>query len=199
MEKEKNDSQEKTTCACGSTSELPTGRRCFIAQAGAVALSAAAVSPAVLSAMTTVLTPVVSKKEGGGEKLYRVANVSDIPEDGAPLLIAISDDRIDGWVKQENISVGAIFVRRNEKNELQAFQAICPHAGCPIEYKNNRFECGCHSAFFTLNGEKIEEKGRPCPSPRAMDTLEVSLADDGGVMVKFLRFKEGIKEKIAEG
>ncbi|MDO4576142.1 MAG: Rieske (2Fe-2S) protein [Planctomycetia bacterium] len=202
---EENKKPEEGSCGCSAhgVAELPTGRRCFMAQAGTVVLAAAATAPAILTAASTVLTPIVSKKAGGsddGGKAYRVTTFDQLPEDGTPAMFSIKDDRMDGWTKYENISVGAVWVRRTGDKTVQAFQSICPHAGCPIMYdeKARQFYCPCHAALFTLDGVRTEEPS-PSPSPRDMDTLEAVVEADGSVVVRYQRFKEGPSVKIVEG
>ncbi|MDO4583753.1 MAG: Rieske (2Fe-2S) protein [Planctomycetia bacterium] len=199
---EKKNQTPETSCCCSvqSVAELPVGRRCFLAQAGTVALSAAAIAPAVVAATTSVLTPIATKKEGSSEgKMYRVTSLDQLSEDGTPAMFAIKDNRMDGWTKYENISIGAVWVRRTGDG-VTAFQALCPHAGCPIMYdeKTNQFYCPCHAALFTLDGVRTELPS-PSPSPRDMDTLEATVEADGSVLVKFQRFKEGTASKIVEG
>ena len=191
----------KCSC-CGSMTvdDLPKGRRCFLAQAGTLALAAAAISPAIFGAATTMLTPITSKQGGAsGAKRYRVTSLDQLAEDGTPSMFAIKDDRMDGWVKYENISVGAVWVRRTADG-VQAFQSVCPHAGCPIMWDDaaHQFYCPCHAATFTVEGVRTEQPS-PSPSPRDMDTLEAVVEADGSVMVTFQRFKEGSASKVAEG
>lgn len=198
-------------------SEMP--RRGFLAQAGCVVLGAAAVSPAVAAATSASMNPLRglfkhSPKnqagEGGaaetaspaGAKAYRVASQEQLPENGAPQKFSIIDDIMDGWMKKEAVPIGAVWVRRLRGKNFLAFQSLCPHAGCPIMYdaKDDQFYCPCHTALFKKDGQRIPPMdGKPSPSPRDMDSLEVEVTADGSVMVTFQRFKEGPKEKIAEG
>ena len=206
------DKDEKTYCKCDCVSDLPTGRRCFMAQAGALALGAAAVTPAVVTAAATILSPLKSgdkksddaKSENDSAKSgnwFAVATLDQLPADGAPALFSISDDRQDGWTRQLDVPVGAIFLRRLKDGKVQAFQTICPHAGCPISADEKGFFCSCHAAVFDFDGKRkgVRAKGQddasaPSPAPRDMDTLETKI-ENNLVSVNFARFKEGCKEK----
>lgn len=39
-----------------------------------------------------------------------------------------------------------------------AFSTLCPHMGCPVNYSNNRFVCGCHYSMFdaSRNGQTYQ-------------------------------------------
>ncbi len=220
MKKEKEKTQ---ACECPQEKPtldelLDTGRRGFLTQAGTVILGAAAICPAVAAAASTSLNPIrglfkhtASCGSGCGKsaenthtsgtgKSYRVGTLDQLAENGAPMKFSIIDDMPDGWALKKDVSVGAVWVQRLSGRELRVFQALCPHAGCPIMYDDNmkRFHCPCHDAFFQLDGVRAPEPS-PSPSPRDMDTLEATVAEDGAIMVAFQRFKEGTPLKIAEG
>ncbi|MDO4550911.1 MAG: Rieske (2Fe-2S) protein [Planctomycetia bacterium] len=201
-------------CSEKSLDEIlgPT-RRGFISQAGSVVLAAAAISPAVAACAASSCNPIrgIFKHSGDssandistentsdGGKAYRVASLDQFTENGAPIMFSIQDDMMDGWTKKLNVSIGAVWVQRLNGNHVRAFQALCPHAGCPIMYdeKTNQFYCPCHAANFMLDGTRIDPVS---PSPRDMDSLSATVTEDGSVMVTFQRFKEGTSAKIAEG
>ncbi len=197
--------EEKKSHDCGtvhSVADLPTGRRCFIAQAGAAVLAAAAISPAVLAAAGTVLTPIkkhfgsTKKDVGGAVKEYAVGKFSDLPEDGTPLLVSICDELLDGWSKEINV-VGAIFARRTGDNSIKVLHTMCPHMGSSVGFKKTEtlFFCPSHSAYFDLDGKRLD-KGAKNPCKRDMDELEAKIGEDGNIYVQFLCFKSDSAEKI---
>lgn len=209
--------QDAQTCECVQDNPtldelLDIGRRGFLTQASTIILGAAAVCPAVAAAASTSLNPIrgIFKHSAGDSagddasaagdgKSYRVAALEQLTENGAPVMFSIKDDRMDGWMLEKDVSIGAVWVQRLAGGEVRAFQALCPHAGCPIMYddKEKRFYCPCHSAYFQLDGVRTPEPS-PSPSPRDMDMLEAAVATDGSIMVTFQRFKEGTPLKIAE-
>ncbi len=207
LEIEVQEISETKSCGCSaahSVSELPTGRRCFIAQAGAAVLAAAAISPAVLAAAATVLTPVKKhfdasgKDAAGGEiKEYPVGTFAELPEDGTPLLVSIRDELVDGWSKEINV-VGAIFARRIGENQILVLHTMCPHMGSTVGYKKDQtqFFCPSHSAYFDLDGKRLEVNGAKNPCKRDMDELKARIADDGLIYVEFCSFKSDSAEKI---
>ncbi len=194
------------TCGCGkvhSVADLPTGRRCFIAQAGAAVLAATAITPAVISAAATVLTPVkkhfsdAQKQAGGTVKEYPVGTFAELPEDGTPILVSIRDELVDGWSKEVNV-IGAIFARRTGENKMLVLHTMCPHMGSTVGLKKDekRFFCPSHSAYFDLDGKRLDNNGQKNPCKRDMDELNARIADDGMIFVEFLCFKSDSAEKI---
>lgn len=179
------------------SSEEP--RRCFLAQCGSLVLAATAISPAVVACGTTVLNPVMKEHGGKAGKTYRVASLNQLTENGPPQMVAIKDNQTDGWMLKLDVPVGAVWIRRKSGEQVQAFQALCPHAGCPIMYDDQKklFYCPCHAALFDLDGKRTAQPS-PSPSPRDMDTLEVTV-ENGDILVAFKRFKEGTADKTCEG
>jgi Rieske Fe-S protein len=80
-------------------------------------------------------------------------------------------------------------------NKLEAFNVVCPHAGCFVDFLPDRgkFLCPCHNSTFTLAG-KIDDPSSP--APRGMDSLEVELRGGKEVWVKFRNFEAGHADKI---
>lgn len=195
--------QEASSSAYQSIEDLPTGRRCFIAQAGAAVLAAAAAAPAVMAAASTVLTPVkkhffgAKEQAGGTIKEYPVGTFAELPEDGTPLLVSIRDELVDGWSKEVSV-VGAIFARRIGENQVKVLHTMCPHMGSTVGFKKDEtlFFCPSHSAYFDLDGKRLPNAGQENPCKRDMDELEFRLAEDGMIYVTYLCFKSDSAEKI---
>jgi menaquinol-cytochrome c reductase iron-sulfur subunit len=118
---------------------------------------------------------------------------------GVPRSFPITQARQDAWVKYPAEPVGAIWVVRQPaeaKEPVVAFSSKCPHAGCPVDLAadGRSFQCPCHKSSFTLQGQPTNDV-----PPRAMDTLEVELADpkdpNSEVRVKYQVFRTQTKEK----
>jgi len=63
-----------------------------------------------------------------------------------------------------------------------AFDAVCPHAGCVVQYDqgNKLFACPCHGSVF--NGETgAVESG---PAPTGLTRLAISKGSDGELYVR---------------
>jgi menaquinol-cytochrome c reductase iron-sulfur subunit len=144
--------------------------------------------------MAVFLDPILKrKKNGGGAEAHpfrRVASLAALPDDGTPVQVPVIADLTDAWSREANQPVGAVYLRR-VGDEVEAFNAICPHAGCFVAYTETRdcFQCPCHTSSFTLAGERI----MPSPSPRDMDSLQVDpeKLKDGEVWVQFVNFFPG--------
>jgi menaquinol-cytochrome c reductase iron-sulfur subunit len=143
------------------------------------------------------LDPVLKRKRAGqgaageGERPFRrVASLAALPADGTPVQVPVIADLTDAWNREANQPVGAVYLRRTG-NEVECFNAICPHAGCFVAYAADRkvFQCPCHTSSFRLDGERI----LPSPSPRDMDGLKVDeeKLKDGEVWVQFVNYYPG--------
>lgn len=130
-----------------------------------------------------------------------VARVDQIPQDGRPERFQVIKDKVDAWNSLPDQRVGAVYVRRLEDGQLQAFNATCPHAGCFVDFNpnNDRFECPCHKSFFQADGTRIVPKDGVCPAPRDLDELPVDQDKSnqtGEVFVEFKNFLAAKHEKI---
>ena len=83
--------------------------------------------------------------------------------------------------------VGSTFVFSDKRIALNhdpdgfyAISLICTHLGCtPRWFQNdNMFRCPCHGSRYLRNGVRFYG-----PAPRPMDTVKVSLAADGTLLV----------------
>jgi len=174
-------------------------RRKCLGNMAAITLGAAGLAcPAVVSA-AAALNPLRLKwrlkcEEG---RFIKVASLSALPEDGTPRRFPVVADRNDAWNHFPNESIGAVFLRRTEANNIEAIQVICPHAGCHINYEAEKgiFFCPSHKASFSPSGRRLDKNS---PSPRDLDTLEAELREGTEVWVKFEKFQAGIPRKIVE-
>ncbi|MDA1229559.1 MAG: Rieske 2Fe-2S domain-containing protein [Planctomycetota bacterium] len=141
---------------------------------------------------------VVKKDEAGFIRLD--VTKDSIPGDGTPMTVTIKDDLIDAWNMFRDVPIGSIWLRKVGDGPILAFNTICPHLGCSVDYKpaENHFFCPCHTSAFDLDGKKRNEI-----PPRDMDVLEVSMRTNGEedangleIWVKFQKFQGGKPEKI---
>lgn len=124
-----------------------------------------------------------------------------LPQDGTPMSVTVKDDLVDAWNMFPDVPIGSIWLRRVGDGPILAFNSICPHLGCSVDYvrANNEFFCPCHTSSFDLNGDKTNDI-----PPRSMDALEVSMRTNGRddsngqeIWVKFQNFQRATSEKIA--
>ncbi len=150
------------------------------------------------------LDPVLRRKPGlppgeeadphaSGKPYLRVASLSSVPDNGQPIQVPVISDLVDAWNLELNQPVGAVYLVRHG-DEITAFNAICPHAGCFVGYaaERNCFQCPCHTSSFEIDGGRIF----PSPSPRDMDKLKVDpeRLKEGEVWVQFRNFYPGKAE-----
>ncbi len=172
-------------------------RNFLIKTAAAITGGIAAIFPFAIG-LFTFADPLRRRSAGNGEGFVRVASLTAVPDDGVPRQFAIVADRTDSWSRLPNEPIGAIYLRRKKgEEEPQAFNAICPHAGCFVGYtaERNLFQCPCHNSAFQLDGSIIQ----PSPSPRAMDELPCEIRTVDGrqeIWVQFHDFLPGREEAI---
>lgn len=69
---------------------------------------------------------------------------------------------------------------------LLALWQTCPHLGCVVPWNDaftyqgvrGWFRCGCHGSTYTRAGVRVAG-----PAPRSMDTMPITLNDDGSITV----------------
>lgn len=187
--------------------ELP--RRGFLTRAAAFLAGTMVGLVPMLTAAVCFLDPLTRRKKAVGatgdaidaDGFIKVASLTALPvattsggENDARLFKVIAD-RQDFWNKFPNSEIGAVYLRLQQSDggeEVQCFNARCPHLGCTVNYVESRQEyfCPCHESAFSLNGERINQT-----PPRDMDPLETKVDDNGDVWVKFVKYRAGIEER----
>lgn len=149
---------------------------------------------APLGAGLRVFLDPLSRK-AGGVSLVRVAALETLPQDGTPHRFAVVADKVDAWNRLANVPIGAVYLRRTEDSNVQALNAVCPHAGCIVDYdiSSRRFHCPCHRSSFLLDGTLDDPKS---PSPRGMDPLGVELRNGSEIWIRFQNYLAGHKDRI---
>ena len=197
-------SRKNSCCSCN----LGTGevrRRSFLGLLFGLAGVVIAFAAPIYAAVRSVIFPIESlfctkdKKEGGDNEFHFLTTRDQLTD--TPQKFPIIADVKDAWVTIPRQTIGNVYVRKTESNEILAWQALCPHAGCVLGVKTMEnpktkntemlFACPCHVAHFDLNGQLLDEKP---DSPRNMDSLEIN-EEDGKVYVKFQNFQFGVSAK----
>lgn len=131
----------------------------------------------------------------GAGGFVKVTTLSAVPPDGVPRRFMVVADRRNVWSTTPAVPVGAIYLRRTDETRLQAFNVICPHAGCLVDYAPARrgFFCPCHNSAFELDGRVAEARS---PSPRGLDALAVEVRNGAEVWVKFQNYRPGFRDQI---
>lgn len=70
---------------------------------------------------------------------------------------------------------------RTPAGELRAFNAICTHLSCIVQYRSDLSEiwCACHNGHYDLNGKNISG-----PPPKPLEEYAVNLRGDQIVVSK---------------
>jgi Rieske Fe-S protein len=177
--------------------EIP--RRGFLTRLTAVVAGGIVAFVPVAVGIATFFTPLRKsvkarqRPEGSDDEgFFSVAPLDALTS--VPQAFKIVANRKDAWNTFPSEAIGAVYLQRIGTNEVRAFNASCPHAGCSVGYRadKNAYLCPCHNSAFAADGARDPKS----PSPRDLDTLAVKI-EAGRVLVKFENFKAGVKEKKA--
>jgi menaquinol-cytochrome c reductase iron-sulfur subunit len=168
-------------------------RRNFITKTAAVVIGGIVALVPPLAGLFVLFDPLRRKTEAGGTVL--VASLNALPETGEPRKFPVLATRVDAWNRTPNVPVGAVYLQRLKDGKVRAFNVVCPHAGCFVDFKpkQGHFHCPCHDSSFALDGKILDPKS---PSPRPLDDLPVEIRNGNEVWVKFQNFRAGVHEKI---
>lgn len=147
----------------------------------------------VAAGVSVLLDPLRRGKTGND--FIKITNLGAVPSDGSPRKFPVVSSKTDAWNKYPEVPIGAVYLRKTGDREVRAFNVICPHAGCFVDYqaKRNGYFCPCHNSTFALNGSIADPKS---PSPRGLDSLEVEIRNGNEIWVKFQNFRAAIQEKV---
>lgn len=171
-------------------------RRSFLKSLAALATVGTAILAPLGAGLAFFLDPLLKRRVQilGSENGYLfVANASQLPDDGSPMRFVLRADRADAWNVFRNRTIGSVYLRKIDSQNVLALNDICPHLGCKIEHKkaDKSFLCPCHGALFEEDGKQVTHV-----APRNMDTLDVELRKDGSVWVKYQEFEGGKAQKV---
>jgi menaquinol-cytochrome c reductase iron-sulfur subunit len=184
----------KHSASTSSASPLSTPkRRGFLTAAAAVVIGAIVTIFPFAAGMFSFLSP--ANRAGKAGKEVRIIPLDQLPDDGVPHRYPVIADMTDAWTKYVNEPIGAVYLMRNKgSSEVLALNAICPHAGCFVNYETSKhlFQCPCHTSAFDVAGKRrLDISEVP---PRDMDKLECQVKD-GEVWVNFMNFKTGREDQ----
>lgn len=130
-------------------------------------------------------------------RLVRIATLAALPDDGVPRQFPVIADRQDAWTRYQNEAIGAVYIRRQSgSDEIEAFNATCPHAGCFVAFNRDRdaYQCPCHDSAFSVDGTLNYG-----PSPRGLDQLDAEVrpvGDQREIWIRYVDYYAGIDEKV---
>ena len=169
----------------------PEERRQFLEKAGSVCAGCALLGTPLAVGTAVLLDPLRLPPEEA--EFLNVTTLEALPADGTPQKFMVKADKQDAWSRFPDRVIGAVYLRRLKDDVIQAFNVVCPHLGCAIEYRDEEkdYFCPCHNSAFAL-ADGAQEKDSP--SARPLDSLDTKV-QDGNVWVKFQNFQTGIVEK----
>lgn len=167
-------------------------RRGFFKKIATTAIGAVLGLVPLASGIVFLLDPLRRSKKQ--RSFARVASLDTLPV-GVPRRFTISGNRTDAWNRYPYEPIGAVYLIRHENDQVDAFQVICPHAGCSVDYdaQTRRFRCPCHESSFKLDGS-IANPAKS-PAARGLDELQVRLQEQD-VLVRYQEFRQGTTEQI---
>ena len=171
----------------------PNGRREFFKKALAGVIGAVLGLVPFAAGLRVFFDPLRRKSAAKGA--VQVATLDAVPNDGIPRKFPVLATRVDAWNRFNQEPIGAVYLLRTPDDRLQAFNVVCPHAGCFVDYLPDKghYLCPCHNSTFTLAG-KVQDPASP--APRGLDGLEVEVRGGKEIWVKFQNFQAGNAEKI---
>lgn len=220
------DSHETSASESSAAETAPPNRRGFFLWSALAVVAGGIVSlgPVIAGALV-FLDPLLRRKsvaddpETGPGDWMRVTTLDALPL-GEPVRFPVIADKTDAWNRTANQPIGGIYLKKESDKKVLALNAICPHAGCFVNYSEgeNVFLCPCHNSAFHADGPpqpqnheekkhnddekvfggKTKFKGKTNPSPRPMDMLVIdeSRLDTGEVWVKFVNYYPTQEEQV---
>ena len=113
--------------------------------------------------------------------LYPVARYLVPPSGGEPptasVVVARLADMAPNTGRNFKIGNGPALLIRTPEGELHAFNAVCTHLDCTVQYQTDtsRIWCACHDGIFDLGGNVVSG-----PPPRPLERLVVNVRGEPG-------------------
>jgi cytochrome b6-f complex iron-sulfur subunit len=110
----------------------------------------------------------------------RPATSSGALEVVAPFRAGELKPEADGsWPSRFTFNFGGkpCLVVRTRDGEIKAFNAVCTHVECTVEFRESKGDifCNCHNGLYDLNGHNVSG-----PPPRPLETYKVTLRTAAG-------------------
>jgi thiosulfate dehydrogenase [quinone] large subunit len=117
---------------------------------------------------TTTTSAVNGSSSGASPKGVRIGPASDVPVGGAA---SFTDPK-------EGLPALIVQVKRGV---FRAFSAVCPHAGCQVQFdqQNDLFVCPCHGSIFNGSTGAVQQG----PAATGLSSIPVALGSNGQLYV----------------
>jgi menaquinol-cytochrome c reductase iron-sulfur subunit len=132
------------------------------------------------------ISPALSRRK---QDWVPIGKIKDLPI-GVPTNLDYHMAVKDGWMEKKTTK--AVWVVRQQNEEVKVFSPICPHLGCGFRWrqKDRQFQCPCHGSVFAISGKVVGG-----PAPRPLDELP-SKIEDGVLKVIYKEFKSGLTKPV---
>src|SRR3954469_3722649 len=147
-------------------------RRGFLTKVSAIVIGGLITLVPAAAGLFVFFDPLPRESSSGGG--VKVASLGPLPENGEPRKFPVLATRVDAWNRSPNVPIGAVYLQRLAGDKVRAFNAVCPHAGCFVNFRTEQghFHCPCHDSSFATDGKILDPKS---PSARPLDDLPVEI------------------------
>jgi cytochrome b6-f complex iron-sulfur subunit len=127
--------------------------------------SVAATAAAILYPVVRFLRPRAATSSGSFE-LVAPYKVNELKAD--------AEGR---WPAPFDFAGKPCLIVRTPDGEIKAFDAVCTHLECTVEYREGKADifCNCHNGVYDLNGRNVSG-----PPPRPLEVYKVTLRGKPG-------------------
>lgn len=169
-------------------------RRDFFKETAALLVGGVLSLVPAVAGLLVWLDPVRRRAASTGAPFLRVATLEALPADAIPRRFAVLADKVDAWTRTPQTAIGAVYLRRMADGKVTAFNVVCPHAGCFVDYQASRqgYFCPCHNSTFSADGTINVPSS---PSPRGLDEMQVEVRGRD-IWVQFQNFQTGRHDKV---
>jgi Rieske Fe-S protein len=89
----------------------------------------------------------------------------------------LKPDAKGNWPAPFNFGGKPCLVIRTPDGDVRAFNAVCTHVDCTVEFRADKGEiiCNCHNGVYDLNGKNVSG-----PPPRPLELYRVALRGSAG-------------------
>ena len=142
------------------------------------AIAVAVMSVPMLGFMMLGAAFLLSPHGPAPESWHLIGSVSDLPDDGLPVLIPVFGKHFDAWTRLPDEKISNVFVRK-EPGTTKVSAALAWHHGqfrIPIRYdqSEHKYVSACWNVEFDLQGHEIIERGiKPIGFNLVMPPVEV--------------------------
>ena len=89
----------------------------------------------------------------------------------------LKPDAAGQWPAPFNFGGKPCLVIRTQDGDVRAFNAVCTHVDCTVEFRADRGDiiCNCHNGVYDLHGKNVSG-----PPPRPLEEYRVTLRGQAG-------------------